>query len=184
MDLNRDLNLVVPIVREGITLYAHSTPISQPVFEAYHAVLARAFSDITDGGLNIQAGLATAALALRDVAQQKGLWEGPAGVEKGLIGEMRRLTTVFAPGPDGWDTFLLDDAVKRSVIDDEERREVENAIVFFTLASHMFRRSQRPLMLAAISDVGGLRITSSNSTAYRDSLPTSTTDETSPDVAV
>lgn len=184
MEINKDLNLVVPIIRGDVVLYAHSTPISKQVFESYHSVLAKAFSELTDGGLNITAALATASLALRDAAQAKGLWDGPAGVEKGFMNEIRRITQVFAPGDAGWETYILADAIKRDVIDEQEALEVENAIVFFTLASRMFRRHQVPMMLEALTNLGGLQTTSLGSTEYRDSLPTLTEIEISPNAAV
>lgn len=184
MNISKDLNLVIPIERDGVKLYAHSVPVSRETFENYHAILAKTFSQVTDGGLNVTAGLATAALALRDAAKARDMWEGPTGVKAGLMNEIRRITSVIAPGDNGNTVYTLHDAATRGILDEDEVSEVENAIVFFTLVSRMFRKAQVPMMVSAICGMGGLSITSLSSTAFSDSLRTSTATETSAQQAV
>lgn len=174
MKINKDLNLVIPIERADVTLYVHSVPIRREVFEQYHAPLSRAFSALTEGGLNIVSCLATARLALRDAAMGMNKWEGEAGVQNGFFGEVRRMSTVLYPSDGGWQSILLADAVKRDIIDDDELAEVENIIVFFTLSARLFRKHQTPMMIQALCSMGGLSTTSFSAMEYADSLSTST----------
>lgn len=180
MNLSKDMNLVIAVERDGVKIHVHSVPVSRETFENYHAVLAKTFSQVTDGGLNVTAGLATAALALRDAAKARDMWEGPAGVKAGLMNEIRRITSVIAPGDNGNTVYTLHDAATRGVLDEDEVSEVENAIVFFTLVLRMFRKAQVPMMVSAICGMGGLSTTSLSSTAFSDSLRTSTATETLP----
>lgn len=180
MEVNKDLNLVVPIDRGDVTVYAYSVPISRQVFESYHSVLAKAFSELTEGGISVVASLATARLALRDAAIAKGAWEGKGGVQDGLMREIRRLTQVYVPTDDGWDTMLLDDAAKRSLMDEDEILEVENAIVFFTLISRMFKKSMRQIVVNGMASMAGLPTTSLPFMEWHASLQTLKEDETSP----
>lgn len=180
MEINKDLNLVVPIERDGMRLYAYSRPISRIVFENYHAVLAKAFSELTDGGINVVAGIATASLAIRDAAKAKGVWEGEMGVEKGLFSEVRRNTMIHGPTDNGWQDMMFDDAVKRGLIDEDEAREAESAILFFTLISRMFKKSMRQMVVTGMMTMAGCATTSLAFTEWHASLQTLTEEETSP----
>lgn len=179
MEISKDLNLVVPIERDDITLYAYSRPISRVVFENYHAVLSKAFSELTDGGINVVAGVATASLAIRDAAKAKGIWDGDAGVEKGLFAEIRRTTMIYGPTDNGWHDMLIDDAVKRGLIDEDEAREAESAILFFTLISRMFKKSMRKMVVTGMMQMAGCATTSLGFTEWHDSLEILTEAETS-----
>jgi hypothetical protein len=168
MKIDRKLNLVIPVVRDDVTVFVHSTPIGRDVFEQYHGVLAKSFSIITEDGINVIAALATSKLALKDAAEAKGIW--PA-VERNLIGEIRRLSNVVSPSDGGgWKTSPLEMAIRENSLDGDEMQEVENTLVFFTLISLLFRKAQLPMMLTALEQVGGLRTTSLNCTEWKDSL--------------
>lgn len=179
MEVNKDLNLVVPIEREDISLYAYSRPIGRAVFENYHSVLSKAFSELTDGGINVVASVATASLAIRDAAKAKGMWEGSAGVENGLFNEVRRNTMIYGPAENGWQEMLFDDAVKRGLIDEDEAREAESAILFFTLISRMFKKSMRQMVVKGMMGMAGCVTTSSPFTEWHASLQISTEEEIS-----
>jgi hypothetical protein len=174
LSLNRKLNLVIPVdIREGITAYVHSTPISREVFESYYQVIARAFNGIWQGGLGTLAGPRVAMMEIRRIATEMGLWDGPNGVNNGLVGEIRRLTNVVRPAHKGWETVPFEDAVRSKYFDDDDVSEIENALCFFIVASAMHRRSELGPILEIVSKLWGAQTVSSNCTEYRDSLPIS-----------
>lgn len=177
MEINRKLNFVVPIERDGSTLYAHATPISREVFENYHLVIAKTFSKIYNEGLGFSAGPRVAAMLLKQTAIETGVWgnrqDGTAGVEAGLLGEIRRLTNVIALGPNGWAPFPFAEAIAKGLVDADELSEVENAIVYFTVASAMHRKAELTAILAGAANLWGAQVTSSNTTEFAASLQTS-----------
>ncbi len=176
MNINKERNLVIPIVRENNErIYIHSLPISREVFESFHSVLSKAFSTLTNNGINIIACLSTAKLALMDAARELDAVER---TQNGLINEIRRISTVLYTGTNGWDSIMLSDAIKRGIIDDDELDEVENALVFFILSSRLFLKAQRPIILEGLTSLTGFVITSLGNTDWLDSLekPTSSTD--------
>lgn len=129
---------------------------------------------------------------------------GAVGIEHGLVDEMRRLTMVAArvkegdapcpacagkPQPDPacpqcagtgavpryrWQSLPLDVAVQQGVISSEDKTEVENAIVFFTVTYATLNRSQRTILLREAAALWGAQISSSPFTEFSSSLRTST----------
>jgi hypothetical protein len=177
MKISRALNLVIPIyddAGEQITAYVHSTPISADIFDNYYKPIARAFNQIYSGGYGIGAGPRIAQKLLRDAAKEMGIWEGPAGVENGLIGEIHRLTNVLVAGEKGWEMLTFHDAKKRDAIDRDDISVVEGALVFFTLESAMRQKSLLKGILEAAVALWSAQITSFSCTDFRNSLSTST----------
>ena len=72
MEINRKLNLVVPIERESGEVYVHSMPIGRQVFERYFLVISKAFASIFQEGLNFYSGPRIAAMMIRQVATEGG----------------------------------------------------------------------------------------------------------------
>jgi hypothetical protein len=186
MKLDRKLNLVVPLERDTHTVYVHSAPISRAVFEQFHAVLRKSFNDIMADGLNVFSGISTALPALKDAAMSRGgndegerqrCWDA---VEKGLMGEIRRISSVIVlSAQGGWETMPLHDAIKRKELDEEEAAEVESSIVFFTLLSRILPPDRSPMIMASAEKAGAWLLTPSNSTEFSASLPISTATATS-----
>lgn len=176
--LNRKLNMVIPIeTRDGITIYVHSTPIMRETFETYFEPIARTFTQIYSAGHGIYSGPRVAELILRKVATQMNMWDGENGVKNGLIVEIHRLTNVATPSPAGWTYLPWEIAVKDGLVDEDDASEVENALVFFTVASAMHKKSElRPLLESALS-LWGAQPESLKLTDYLASLPTSTVTE-------
>lgn len=179
MKIDRRLNLVIPVEQDDGTIYVHSSPIARAVFDRYFMVIAKTFSSIYNEGLGVTSGPRVAALLLKDTATNLGVWDGEAGVERGLMNEVRRLSNVIMLGPAGWTTIPFQEAVDKKMIDDTDRSEVENAIVFFTVASLMHKKAELPAILGGAVSLWGGQITSSNCTEYASSLPTSTATENS-----
>lgn len=175
MRINRKLNLVIPVDTDNGTIYVHSTPISREVFEKYFLVISKTFAMIYRQGLEVVAGPRVAAMLLKTVATDLGVWEGVEGVENGLVAEMRRLTNIVIPKDGkGWDTMGLQDAIDRDLLDEDDVSEVEGAVTFFTCASSMHRKTELPAILAGMTSLWDAQTTSSSFTEYRDFLATST----------
>lgn len=173
MEINRKLNLVIGLDRPEGTAYVHSTPVGRAVFDRYYLVMAKAFAEIYGNGLGPLAGPRVAALTLRDVAGQA--WDGPQGVEMGLMNEIRRLTNILAPTPDGWKMLPFTGALAAGLIDEDEESEVENALVFFTLSSVMHKKAVLPAVLGVMGSLWGSSTTLLPAMEYVNSLPTLTT---------
>ena len=172
MEIDRKLNLVLTVERaDGSIVHVHSTPIRQAVFAQYYKVLAKTFAQIYSGGYGVTAAPRIAAMLLKDVAAEEG---GRAGVQEGLINEIRRVTNVVVLGERGWETLPLDDALKRDLLDEDDASEVENAVVFFIVASVMHKRAELRAVLDVVRGIWGGQLVSSTCTEYAASLPTST----------
>jgi hypothetical protein len=173
------MNLVIPIDDGGTTLYVHSMPISREVFERYFLPISRAFNMIYTQGLGTAAGPRVAALTLKQVSIELGLWDGDAGVQNGLMNEIKRLANVVSLTPNGWQSVPYEQAIKENMLSDDIASEVENIIVFFTVASWMHLKAELPTILKVVCGLWNARVESSNSTEFASSLPTSTKDESS-----
>ena len=173
MQLNRQLNLVYPVQRDESAIFVHSMPIGEDAFDANWRVLAATHAKMLMEGLIVTNGPRVAARMLRDTAKEKGVWDGPSGVERGLMQEIRRLSNVVAPAENGWRTLQWQDALNDGLFGDDEAREVENALVFFTLISAISKRNQVASLIAATADLWGLQTTLSNVTEWAASLPIS-----------
>lgn len=169
--ISRKLNLVLTVETDKGRAYIHSTPISRAVFDENFLVISRAFTEIYTHGLGPVTGPRVAKLLLKQCAEQMGIWPQ---VEQNLMGEIIRLTNVFAPGPDGWDTLPYNVARQRAIIDDDAAAEAENAIVYFTCASSIHMRAETLMALDGLKTLWGAQITSLPPTEFKRSLPTLT----------
>jgi hypothetical protein len=133
---------------------------------------------IMSEGLNVVAGPPVAKSLLRDVAVSLGRWDGPTGVEHGLINEVRRLTSVFMPTDAGWNTVPYDQVLTQDIIDEDTLADAEGALIFFTCASAMQRgpmnRWKLTALLGAAESAWRVQTTLLDAMAYAKSLPTST----------
>lgn len=176
MRISRRLNLVLPVDTERGEIYVHSTPISREVFERHFLVLSKTFAAIYQEGLTVTAGPRVAALMLRQIATDMGVWEGPDGVENGLVAEIRRLTNVITPKEEGGYQILpYHDALRQKLLDADDVSEIEGVLSFFTVVSQMHRPNDLVTILAGMGSLWGVQTTLSNSTEFASSLPISTT---------
>lgn len=185
MRVDRALNLVLPIERDdGVVLFAHSTPIEEATFIAYHRPLSMTYAQLDADRLIVNGGIRCADLILQKVSELIGAWKDDpqtksVGVERGLLGEIRRLTNVFAPTGTKWEAVPLEECVNRDVLSAREAREVTAGAVFFTAASRMFPRQNLQQMLQLCSSRIGAHVTYSSVTQFSASLPILTAGENS-----
>lgn len=186
MKIDRKLNLVIPIERDDGPLYIFSMPVDRLVFERYFLVISKTFSRVYQENLGFLGGPRVCALMLKEVAQNTprsdrsgSLWDGPDGVENGLVAEIRRLTNVLAPTDGGWRQIPYEDALKRDMLTEDEVSEVEGAITFFIVNWCMHKKAVAEAILQSAAGMWGLEVTSSSITEYRSSLTISTPPEPS-----
>lgn len=183
MRIDKRLHLIVPIYEDNsddspIVAYVHSVPLAEAIVDRYFMVLGQTYNAIFSQGLGFVAGPGHAMRVLRHIAEERGVWhdkEGTAGVERGLVEEIRRLTNVAALDKDGkWNALPLQVALDQGVISAEDKSEVENAIAFFIATCATLNRAQREGVLRAAGEIWGAQISSLDFTAWLNSLRTST----------
>lgn len=186
MKLDKKLNLVVPVQTSLGYVHVHSMPIGLHVFEQHYLLLSKVFSRMYTEGLNDLGGPRVAALMLRDVAKNDFGQEYAEEMERTLINEIKRLSNVAMPAPDGkgWVTLPYDSNEVRQALDAEDRRDIEGFLCFFTLVSSLHTRRQIPSMMKRPSELWDFRVTSLSGTEWVDSLPTSTPEEISEETAI
>lgn len=180
MKIDEALNIVVPVDRaDGTTVYVHAAPISREVFHRYWLPMSKAFAQIYSEGLHL-AGPRIAALCLQTVSEQLRVWDGPMGVQRGLLPEIRRLANVVAPGggtnghAGGWQLIPYDEAIKHELIDQEDADEIDGVLVFFTLVWRINLRKERKDLIDGLVALWGASISSLALSEFAASLPTST----------
>lgn len=189
MKLDQRLNFVIPIYStvltkddkgaeqeiEQVVGYVHSVPILNETFERYFLTISKTFAAIYGEGLGYMAAPRVTSILLKRAAQSINDWEGPEGVESGLIGEISRLSSYLSPGPSGWVSVPLETAIARKSLSDDDVAEVTNAVAFFIVNSAMQRRTDLKVTLAGAARLWGARVTSLSCTEFLASLKTPTT---------
>ena len=178
MKLNRRLNLVFPIETENGMAYIHSMPISREVFESNYLVLSMTFMEIYSRRLGPIMGPKVAYLVLRDMANavtsqnadtEEDVW---AKTQKTLVQEIYRMTNALIPNGQVYDTIPYMQVKQQKLIDEDDLREVDNALIYFTVASHLHQKSELPMAYAGLERLWEAQTTSLNITEYLNSLPT------------
>lgn len=171
MRIDKRLNIVMPVESsDGKTVHVHAEPISLAVFEANALLIGKTFAAIFQEGLGSIAGPRVAAALMRRLADATGMRPECDA----LLNEIRRLANVVAPAEQGWSVFPLQEAVDQKYFDERALSEAENALVYFTVASSMHRKSDLAEILDGAAQLWGAQTTALNSTAFKDSLPIST----------
>jgi len=155
--------------------YAHSTPISYEVFELNYRLISRAYAAILENGAQFMdiVGPKTAAISLREAGRILYADErDPAERAEALMREIKRLTTIVVKNESGYQPVPFAAAVDRKMITTPDAREVESAIVFFTVAWLMLPRLMRANLCRATLGWGG-QTSSLSATDFIASLRTS-----------
>ena len=174
ISINRRLNLVLPIeLDENHKIYFHSTPIGKEVFEANYMLMTRTLANLYANGIGPSMSPRVARLAMRDTAREM---DDQTDVSQNLMNEIERLTTVIMPSTNGsgWITLPYFEVKNKKLVDEQILMEVENAIVYFIVASALHLRSELQLAYQGLIGIWKAETTSSGSMEYMRSLPTST----------
>lgn len=187
MQISPDLKLVLParVSDKGdVVLRAYHTPIAYSVFEANYRIIAATKAALFSKGLYYAADTAPqiATLRLKDEGLRDAIdirafdadGKPSAAAVDALLAEIRRLTLILVPTDKGWQQLPVDAAIRANHIDDEEWREVESQIVFFTAGYAMAPRSAKASLAAALAGVMRGQIASSNPMEFCASLQTPT----------
>lgn len=208
MQLDENLNVVLPIVTERITrkvkdesgkekevtedvvkVYAFHTPISKAVFDANFRILAATKSALESKGTQylMSAGPRIAALTLRDEglrdAESRGRIDDSGNPKddevRALFAEFRRLTMVLTAGANGWDMIPVDQAIAGGLLDSEDWEEAEASLVFFTCHYSMSKKASRARIAQATASLLRASTTPLSLSEYLASLPRLTQGATS-----
>lgn len=172
--ISRKLNIVLnPFQTKDGLAYVHSIPVGRQTFEMCFRPMARAMSAIVSEGIGPITGPSIAALLLQQEANLIG--EGDA-ISQTLIPEIKRLTNVIIAGSGAVMPYGV--AEQRNLLDDEQRSEIENLLVFFTLVSwiKLPEGLSSGLGLEGLRQLWKVQTTSLEPTAFMSSLKTSTKD--------
>lgn len=170
-------------------MYAYHTAISVATFEANYRALAATKAALFAQGPRyaFEVGAQIAALTLADVAKQDAIDRGDVdasgnpsdGGAKALLAEIRRLTQVAVPSASGWEQAPVDVAKQRGALDDDDIRDLESALVFFTCVLFLTPRVRRKAAAGIVASLARGSIVSSSITEWIASLPKSTPGDTS-----
>jgi hypothetical protein len=177
LKISENTNLIVTMYDEEgeIYAYAHSTPVSYEVFELNYRLISRTYAAILENGAQFMdiVGPKTAAISLREAGRTLYADEqDPAARAEAFLAEIRRLTTIVVRNDAGYQPVPFTAAVDRKMITVPDAREVESAIVFFTVCWHMLPRPLRANLCRATLGWGG-QTSSLSTTEFIASLRTS-----------
>jgi hypothetical protein len=176
--ISKRLNIVFAVDSEdGTVLHVHSRPIPSETFDQHYEVITKTYSDMLllyGNGFSASAPQ-VAYKKLRDTARTLKVWEGPAGVEQNLLGEISRGTTVLVSGEQGYEQIPFYQAKQQKLIDKEDAEQIESTLIFFTCCSFTMHRSEWASLYEMLR-FWYAQTTSLDSTAYANSLLTSTED--------
>ena len=189
MKLDEKLNLVIPVNpdKEGnAERYFHSAPIMRDTYRRYHFIIAKTFNVLFANDMQIT-GPKIAAMTLQEIAEEMGLWDDQkndkgavikVGVKSGLMDEIMRMTNTVVFTDAGWKSMPVYDAIKRDLMTEEEWDDAVQRIVFFMLASAILPAGAARDLNQMACELWMMRLTSLACTAFADSLPVSTQEET------
>jgi hypothetical protein len=170
--INKKLNLVIPIDTDKGRIWIHSTPISKEVFESNYLLLTKTLADLYSNGIGPSFAPRIALLSLKDTAKEM---DESNDISNNLIQEIYRITNVLMPDPSGrWQTIPFVEVISKKIIDEQQLSEVENAIIYFIVASAVHLRSELQMAYLGLKNNWQAQTTLLNVTEYGNSLATST----------
>lgn len=181
MQITDSMNLALPF---GDGLIAYHVPIDRAIYELHYAVINATKAALSRKGIHYQMGSGPriANLVLKDEglqdAEDRKSFDAKGNVvdvrTTALLEEIKRLTTILAPGSGGYENLPVDVAIAQGKIDAEDWSELEAQICFFMCHAMPTKKSNRASIAAATASVLNGSIAPSPITAYIASLQTST----------
>lgn len=172
MVIDRKLTLVIPVDTDKGEAIVRSSPVSAAFFRRHFLVISKTFARLHNEGLGITAAPRIAAMMLAHVErEQLGLSpDDEAAPASPIMAEIGRRTMVTFPGDQ---SVPWDQVVSAKMLTEDDIEEVQNAIVFFTVASSMYHRRDAEEMISGAARLWGARLESSTPTGSPNSSPTS-----------
>ena len=160
--ITNDLRVKLPI---SDTVTAYHTPISREIYEANFRLLGETkIALIGDNVRHAYMASGDAVLYLRqcgrDMAAERG-GSGDFGADA-LLADIKRLTLIIAPGPQGWNSVPVDVALASGFITADEWADAEAALVFFTAWMAGVSRKERLKQMSFSAQLIGGSTTSSS----------------------
>jgi hypothetical protein len=181
MQITDSLNLALPF---GDGLTAFHVPVDRAIYEAHYAVINATKAALSRKGIHYQMGsgprIANLVLkdeGLKDAAERNSLDAKSNPVDDrtpALLAEIKRLTTILAPGAGGYESLPVDVAISQGKMDAEDWSELESQICFFTCHVMPAKKSNRASIAAATASVLNGSIEQSPNTAFAAFSQTST----------
>jgi hypothetical protein len=175
--INKKLNLVIPLeIDDNKKMWVHSTPISREVFEANYMLFVKTLSNLYFNGIGPGMAPRVAALALKDMAKEI---DNTTDLSMPVIQEIYRLTYVLMidPATNKWIVKPFLEIKMKNMLEEEVIREVENALVYFTVASAIHLKSELPSIMIGLSSIWEAQTTSLTAMDYCNSLTISNQEE-------
>jgi hypothetical protein len=171
--LNKKLNLVIPLDTDKGKIWIHSTPISKEIFESNYLLLTKTLANLYSNNIGPSFGPRIALLSLKDTAKEM---DETNDLSSGLLQEINRITNVLMPDQTGrWQVIPFVEVINKKLIDEQQISEVENAIVYFIVASAVHLKSELQMAYLGLKNSWSAQTTLLNVTEYGNSLTTSTT---------
>lgn len=190
MQITDSLNLALP-VGDGMTAY--HTPISRAIYESHYSVINAVKAALSRKGIHYQMGSGPriANLVLKDegekdAAERQSFDANGHVVDErtpALFAELKRLTTILAPGANGYEMLPVDAAISQGRIDIEDWSELEANLVFFMCHAMTAKKANRSNIATATASVLDGSITPLALTGYAAFLQTSTKTAATPSQA-
>lgn len=178
MRFTRDSKLTFPVETENHgRVYVYSIPLARVLFEQFCMELGETYSQCFGAYDPRHVAMTAPQLAyplLKKTAIKLGTWDGPSGVQAGLVNELSRLTQVAYAGEAGWEKLPLELALKREILDEDSYSEALSTLVFTLLAARVGPKSLMEHSMLAAGSPRDWQATSLDFSAYLNSLPTST----------
>jgi len=145
-------------------------PISVEVFDANFWLLTQTLASLYAHGIGPSMSPRIALRALRDAAKQL---DDTTDISVNFVNEIYRLTNVIMPGTNGggWVNLPYYEVKSKKLVDDQVLVEVENAIVYFIVASALHLRSELEMAYQGLISIWKAETTLLNVTDYMHSLP-------------
>jgi hypothetical protein len=176
LTINKKLNLVIPIDTENGKIWVHSVPIAKEVFESNYLVLTKTLSNLYANGIGPSFSPRIALYCLKDTAKEI---DETNDVSSNLLNEIYRLTNVLMPSNGQWQTIPFVEVKNKKLIDEQYLSEVENAIVYFIVASAVHLKSELQMAFLGLKNSWSAQTTLLTVTEFGNYLLTLTKDESS-----
>lgn len=174
MKFDRSLTMVMPLALDVGQATVRSTPFTAAFFAANYLAIAKTFGRMHDEEMAATTAPRVAALVLGDIERElAGIGKGQAAPPSPIMNEIGRLTSIELPGGAGRIPWAQVRAT--GMLTAEDVSEVENALVFFTVALSMYPRSVGPTMVNSALSLWGASLESSGTPAATELVPSSQT---------
>lgn len=171
MALDRKLTFVVPVETDAGEALVRSTPVSAQFFRRHYLPMSKTFARLHGEGLGFTAAPRVAAMMLEEVEREiAGIEPDDAAPPSPIMNEIRRLTVAEIPGQG---LIPWAQVVSGKLMDERDVEEVENAVVFFILASSMYHRKNVEEMVGGAARLWNARLEFSTTTGSQTSSQTS-----------